>query len=504
MKGSIYRRCGCRDPLTKRQLGAQCPKLKRRGHGTWALRQELPPHPKTGQRRNFPRGGYESSGEAQADLDRVRALLDIPGDDDPDGMERIVGMLVELARTRDPLPSYEETAARLRRGHSLQAAGTLGDALDTWLAGRKTLRPTTRRSYEGHLRVHIIPAIGHVRRDRLTVAQLDHMFSEIDERNREVEEGNALRRDARARLAVATSRAERRAIRAELEVLPAFRRVTGPATQQRIRATLRKALNDLIRTDPVMTFNPAKWVELAPGERPTPVVWTDEHVTHWQATGERPSPVMVWTPEQAGAYLDYLEGDRLYAMWHLLVYRGLRRGEACGARHVDFNSHSSLLTISEQLVMLGTAVVVGKPKSAASRRRIALDAETVRVLRAHQRQQRKERMQWGAAWADSGRLFVREDGAPLVPEWVTDQHERQVAEAGLPPVRLHDLRHTAASVMLAAEVDVKVVQETLGHSSIVLTLDTYTSVFPQVATDAAEATAAAVPRKRAASRVRRV
>ena len=91
-------------------------------------------------------------------------------------------------------------------------------------------------------------------------------------------------------------------------------------------------------------------------------------------------------------------------------------------------------------------------------------------------------------------MFTREDGSALHPATVTDRFQALAAAAKLPPIRLHDLRHGAASLMLAAGVAPKVVQETLGHSTITLTLDTYTSVYPEVAAEAAEAAAALVPR----------
>ncbi len=103
-----------------------------------------------------------------------------------------------------------------------------------------------------------------------------------------------------------------------------YRRITGPATKQRIRATLRTALNGAIRRQ-LITFNPAKHVELASGKRPKAVLWTDQHVRRWQETGEKPSGVMVWTPAQLGAFLDAAEGHRLYAFYHLIAFRGLRR-----------------------------------------------------------------------------------------------------------------------------------------------------------------------------------
>jgi len=101
---------------------------------------------------------------------------------------------------------------------------------------------------------------------------------------------------------------------------------------------------------------------------------------------------------------------------------------------------------------------------------------------------------WGPAWVDSGKVFTRENGSVLHPATVTDRFQALAAAAKLPPIRLHDLRHGAASLMLAAGVAPKVVQETLGHSSITLTLDTYTSVYDEVAAEAAEAAAALVPR----------
>ena len=135
-----------------------------------------------------------------------------------------------------------------------------------------------------------------------------------------------------------------------------------------------------------------------------------------------------------------------------------------------------------------------KPNLDAGDREIALDAGTVAALRAHRRRQIAYRLQWGSAWVDSGKVFTREDGSVLHPATVTDRFQALAAAAKLPPIRLHDLRHGAASLMLTAGVRPKVVQETLGHSTITLTLDTYTSVYSEVAAEAAEAAAALVPR----------
>ena len=108
----------------------------------------------------------------------------------------------------------------------------------------------------------------------------------------------------------------------------------------------------------------------------------------------------------------------------------------------------------------------------------------------------------GAAWVETGLVFTREDGSALHPEFVTRHFERLAREAGLPPIRLHDLRHGAATLALAGGADLKTVSEMLGHSTITITADTYASVLPEVAHRAAEAAARLVPRTQSAESTR--
>ena len=134
------------------------------------------------------------------------------------------------------------------------------------------------------------------------------------------------------------------------------------------------------------------------------------------------------------------------------------------------------------------------PKTDSGERVIALDDYTVEVLDTWLTKQDIGRIEYGEAWQDTGRLFTEEDGSWIHPGWLTDYFERLVEFSGLPPIRLHDLRHVAASLMLAAGVDIKIVSETLGHSETRITHDIYQSVMPKAAAEAAEATAAIVPR----------
>ncbi|GIH96542.1 tyrosine-type recombinase/integrase [Planobispora siamensis] len=174
-----------------------------------------------------------------------------------------------------------------------------------------------------------------------------------------------------------------------------------------------------------------------------------------------------------------------------------------GLRWKDLDLAAGTAGVHWQITQLGWEPVQGKPKTDASDRTIALDTETVKVLKTHRKRQAAEQLAAGEAWADSGFVFTDERGQPLHPQQVTDQFYWLAYQAGLPPVRLHDLRHGAASLMLAAGVELKVVQETLGHVSSTFTRDTYTSVYPEVAQAAAESTAALITTGPAMPEVRR-
>lgn len=214
----------------------------------------------------------------------------------------------------------------------------------------------------------------------------------------------------------------------------------------------------------------------------------DQRVEQWRQTGQR-FAVAVWTVRQLAAFLLHVADDRLYAMWWLIALRGLRRGEAAGLRWVDVDLKSNVVVIGQQRLAYGHIVAVGPPKTAASRRTIALDRHTVRLLRVHRKRQRAEQIAAGERWEDSGYVFTTPDGAPLQPDLLTRRFGRLAQASGLPPVRLHDLRHAAASLAHASGADLKTVQELLGHTSIVLTADTYTSVLHELHIKTAEATA---------------
>jgi integrase len=145
-------------------------------------------------------------------------------------------------------------------------------------------------------------------------------------------------------------------------------------------------------------------------------------------------------------------GDHwLYAAFHLIALRGLRCGEAAGLRWCDIDLDHKIAYISWQIQYTGSALVLCQLITATSRRVLALDATTVRVLRRC----REEQEHWYRAHGriPSGYVFTALDGGPISPDYLTQTFTQLVKASGLPPVRLHDLRHGAASLALAAGVD---------------------------------------------------
>jgi integrase len=134
-------------------------------------------------------------------------------------------------------------------------------------------------------------------------------------------------------------------------------------------------------------------------------------------------------------------------------------------------------------------VVVGEPKTSRGRRTIALDPTTLAALRQHRKHQAGERMRAGPNYTDSGLVFTMPDGLPVLPNRFSLWFRMRVRAAGLPMIRLHDIRHSYATAGLAAGVSPKVMSERLGHATVAFTLDTYTSVLPAMDKSAADAVA---------------
>jgi integrase len=298
-----------------------------------------------------------------------------------------------------------------------------------WLPGlRAQVRPGTWAEHHSKVEVHLIPAIGGLQLQRLTPGHLNTLYADLLERG------------------------------------------LSARTVLHVHATIRRALADAARWGLV----PRNVALLASPPRPG-----------------RPE-LQVWTAQQLRAFLAAVEGDRLYALWLLAASTGMRRGEVLGLQWPDVDLGRARVAVRRSLVTVGHEVIVSEPKTAKGRRSVALDPATVAGLKAWRKHQAAERLAWGPAWTDSGLVFTREDGRPLHPREVTRAFTRHVLTADLPVIRLHDLRHTHATLALAAGVHPKVVQERLGHANIAITLDTYSHAVPALEEQAARTVAALV------------
>jgi len=499
--GSIYRRCECRGEDGK-LLGATCPKLKRKSHGAVGLRQELPPDA-AGKRRTFRRTGYATVAEAQGDLSRLQAILELPGDD-PTEQQRVGDLLADIARRRADIPQAAEVQRRLGVGIPLDGTTTVGEWLDRWMASKKT-RPTTNAGYSSHIRVHLRPRLGHYRLDRLNVGHVQEMFDAIADESDVIRAENQARREQEQRAKWTkpgrppAAEHERLGVeRAKLAEMKPYRKTNGPATRHAIRRTLRTALNAAIAQQ-LITFNAAAHVELGTSARPKGLLWTAERIDRWRATGEKPSPVMVWSPEQLGHFLDVAEDNsRLYACYHLVAHHGLRRGEGVGAdwANVYLDAQPARIDVLTEIVVEGWTPVETVPKTDSSMASVTLDRGTVEVLREHRARQDAERQAAGAKWTETGKVFTTETGAWLHPDVVSKEFRRLVELADLPPINLRDLRHGAAALVKAGGGDIDDASKKLRHSTIVLTADTYMALFQEYEEELTEKAAAAVPRAR--------
>jgi len=450
-----YRACSCRDPQTGRLLGKACPDLgSRKGHGGWYARYEAP-RDADGRRRRPRIGPYATERECK------EQLLDV------------LGRIGQGGHVDDRRTTFGEYLTRRLR----------------WWASEAELKPSTLASYREAAELYFRPGLGHVRLADLR----DHHFRDlyaamrlINRPGQAAEKGDLLRRLLKAR-------SERDGKRVSTRPL-------SEARIKRIHAVGLSALSDAVPH--TLPYNPAAAVKPGGrrgGRKVKPLLWTAPRVERWQETGEIPAPVMVWTREQCGAFLDSLEAseepkreaERLYALFHVAAYCGLRRSELAGLGWAD-------LDLSRRRVHVRQAQVddmLDSTKSEDSDRQVPIDPGTAAVLGAWRKAQLAERIAWGPAWTDSGRVFTREDGAPLRPGWISQRFGALTSRAGLPPIRFHDLRHGTATMLLAAGQPIKVISEILGHATSAFTADVYTEVAEELADAAAAAIAAYIPRR---------
>jgi len=325
-----------------------------------------------------------------------------------------------------------EILGRLQRGEYVAPDKlTLAAYLeDEWLpAIRATVRPSTFISYELNVR-RVVDRIGSVPLQKLTPAGLNALYGDLG-----------------------TEKSERTG------------KPLSPRTIRYVHTVLRRALADAVKWNR-LARNPAD-LATAPSAK----------------AAKAPKPA-TWTAAELRCFLDSVRDERLYPLWLLYATTGLRRGEALGLRWRDLELDAATIAVANARVSVGRETVDSPPKSGRGRA-VKLDPATVAALRAHRKHQAAEQLAYGPGYEQSGYLFTWEDGRPLHPDYVSKSFQDAVEPLSVARIRLHDLRHTWASLALQAGVNPKVVSERLGHATVSFTLDVYSHVMPGLQEDAA-------------------
>lgn len=360
---------------------------------------------------------------------------------------------------------------------------TVGAWLNEWLAGkieRGELEDSTARGYQDNITNHLIPKLGHRKLGDLRGLDLTRAYAEMTRERREAIAAAEARNREYADQAAAVN--ARRAAAGKVRRLAAKRvavpRPLSPSSVARIHACLSGALKSAVKQG-LIVRNVAGDAELPKVER---------------------KKVRPPTPEQYGAFLDAMEGERLYPLFVLAGHSGLRRGELVGLRWSDVDLTTGRLVVQQQRVSVGYRVRERDTKTDAGQDRVVfLDAGTLDALKAWRKQQMAERLAWGPAYRGAvGYVFTREDGAALHPDAVTKAFARLARRSGLAAGKLHALRHFRAAALISTGADIAAVSKAMGHASIAVTSDIYGWLFEKANQEMSEAAAALVPRRRSA------
>ncbi len=325
------------------------------------------------------------------------------------------------------LAKLERIKQELATGTFSETKKTVGIWLDQWLEQKRPrLKQGSVEQYEYVIETHIKPDLGTVRLDKVTPAHIELTMA------------NTLKR--------CTSRNR-------------VGQTPGIATANKVRTVLHAALKQAIRQRHVNTMNPVDAVD------PLPTPKRD---------------MILWTPQEAAAFLDTARAHRLFALFYLAMSTGLRRGELLALRWQDIKG--ATVTVRKSLVKARQGGVRFETPKNHKTRAVGLSPDVLDVLMRHRQQQEVERKRAshaGIPWPEHDLVFTSEVGTPIHPDNPKRTLNALCSAAGVPRVRLHDLRHLHSSVCIANGVDPKMLADRLGHARASFTLDRYTHLFAE-------------------------
>jgi integrase len=333
---------------------------------------------------------------------------------------------------RDDADALAARLASERDPAARRSSVTVGAYLtQRWLPSKQVaLRPSTWASYRNNIALHIVPAIGKVPLRHLRPDHIERLYANL------LADGNTVRPGG-----------------------------LDGKTVLEIHMVLRRALADAQRRGMIIA-NPAA-IAHAPKRRPL-----------------GSAIPRAWNAQQLRTFLETSTDHRLHSALWVSANTGMRRGELLGLRWGDIELDDARMSVSRALVSVGYEIHESRGKTRTSRRCINLDFRTVDVLRQWREQRRNEDQDDPVN--DEAYVFATADGRPIHPHLLSDAFKKLVKRSGLPRIRLHDLRHTHATLLLKAGVPIKVVSERLGHATPGFTMATYQHVLPGMQAEAAQ------------------
>jgi integrase len=357
---------------------------------------------------------------------------------DPDGRRH--RRIVSGATSQETRARLDELRRQLRLG-TLDATdrGTVGEYLAGWIERhRARVQPSTWRTAESYVRTYLIPSLGRTPLHRLSAADVEAALASYV-------------RSGRPR----TPQDDRKP------------RPVSPVTAGHVRAILRRALSDAQKAGLVGR-------NVAADATPPKVA---------------SKPITYLSPDELRRLLAATSDDALGSFWALAASIGLRRGELIGLRWSDVDTKAGTLRVARSIGRDDRGGWSPKEtKSARSRRTLPLPGMARNALDRQRKRQAAAKLAVGSAWQDrTGLVFTDAIGRPLLPEYVSHAFAKARAKAGLRTGTLHQLRHTAATLLLAEGVPLAVISEWLGHSGIAVTAAHYAAVVPELHREAAAA-----------------
>ena len=337
-----------------------------------------------------------------------------------------------------------ELVKRAHQGETVVAEKmTLGEYLtERWLPVQEArLRASTYDSYRRNIDLHVIPALGQRRPDQLTADDIDLFYAALLKHGRKKQ----------TKKPADGKKAEPKGL--------------SPKSVHNIHVMLNKAMSDAARKGTVVR----NVVALA--DAPS-------------LQARKRAEVKAWEVDQLVAFLDAIDEHRMGPAFYFAAHTGMRRGEVLGVRWRDIDLDANRVSVRQALVSVAYETSISDVKTGTSRRTIDIDADVVQVLRDWHKIRTEERD--GVAPTPDDLVFVKGDGTSMHPDIFSQLFDRTVAKIAVPVISLHDLRHTHATLLLKAGVNVKVVSERLGHANVAFTMNVYQHVLPGMQAAAAD------------------